>query len=36
MSEERQPETEQIQMDALKRLRRILESEGFTEDAMFG
>ena len=26
----------QIQMDALKRLRRILESEGFTEDAMFG
>ena len=25
----------QIQMDALKRLRRILESEGFTEDAMF-
>ncbi len=26
----------QIQMDALKRLRRILESEGYTEDAMFG
>jgi RNA polymerase nonessential primary-like sigma factor len=26
----------QIQMDALKRLRRILESEGFSEDAMFG
>ena len=25
----------QIQMDALKRLRRILEGEGFTEDAMF-
>ncbi len=26
----------QIQMDALKRLRRILESEGFDEEAMFG
>ncbi len=26
----------QIQMDALKRLRRILESEGFNEEAMFG
>lgn len=25
----------QIQMDALKRLRRILESEGYSEDAMF-
>lgn len=26
----------QIQMDALKRLRRILENEGFSEEAMFG
>ena len=26
----------QIQMDALKRLREILESEGFSSDALFG
>ena len=26
----------QIQMDALKRLREILESEGFSSDMLFG
>ncbi|MGI9321508.1 MAG: sigma factor-like helix-turn-helix DNA-binding protein, partial [Thiogranum sp.] len=26
----------QIQMDALKRLREILENEGFSSDALFG